>query len=97
MNKKKISLEKFIEGGKEDKKIKRARRRTSYENILLSVIGKIENRESSSRVLLYISPDLENEMIKHCTGTKQGILTYLIQRGLDELKKDGVRVFHELN
>lgn len=94
---KKISLDKFIDGANEDENSKVARKRVSVEHILLSATGKVENRETYSKVLLYILPELEDDMAKYCSGTKQAILTYLVKRGLQELINDNKVVIYEIN
>lgn len=92
-----ISLEKFIEGANEDSNSKKSRKRISTENILLSATGKVEKRESFSKVLLYVLPEIEDDMEKYCSGTKQAIITYLIRRGLDDLIKENKVVIYEIS
>lgn len=82
-----LSLDDFIDGANDLRGAKKARKRTSMKDVLLHATGKLENRSQYSRVLLFLTSDIEDDMSKYCTGTKQAILLYLIRRGLDELIK----------
>lgn len=94
---KSLSLEKFIQGANEDNDSKKSRRRISTEHVLLSATGKVEKRENYAKVLLYLLPEIENDMAKYCSGTKQAIITYLMRRGLDELIKENKVVIYEIS
>lgn len=95
--KKPISVQEFIEGAEGHRDAKKARRRTSTENILLSAAGRTEARKGYSKLLIYLSPDIEEDMEKYCSGTKQAIISYLLRRGLDELIKENKVVIYEIN
>lgn len=95
--KKTLSRDQFIEGAAEDVPEAKSRKRISTENVLLSATGKVEKRENYSKVLLYLLPEIEDDMNKYCTGTKQAIITYLIRRGLDELIKENKLVIYEIS
>lgn len=92
-----ISMQEFIEGAEGHRNAKKARRRVSTENILLSAAGRTEARKGYSKLLIYLSPDIEEDMEKYCSGTKQAIISYLIRRGLDELIKENKVVIYETN
>lgn len=95
--KKEVSLDQFIEGANEEKEAKRARKRTSSQHILLSATGKVEERSKYNRVLFYLPSDINADMDKFCSGTKQAIMTYLLRRGLDELMKENKIVIYEIS
>lgn len=54
---------------------------------LLYATGKIDDRESYSRLLLYLSQDICEKIDMYCMGSKQAILRCLIERGMDEIIK----------
>ena len=93
---KKMSLKQFIRGANNAPEMKTAKRK-SPEKLLLSANGKLDRRSQQwSRVLLYLDPEVEDKMEMYCAGTKQAILTYLINRGLNELIDDDKLVQYEL-
>ncbi len=92
--KKRLSRDEFIEGANRDAPQKKAKKRVS-PHVLLCATGKLETREDCSRILLYLRPDLEEDMEKFCSGSKQAILTYLLRRGLDDLIKERTLVIYE--
>jgi hypothetical protein len=96
-NKKSISLDQFIDGAHDERDAKVARKRTTYDRILLSATGKIEKRNKYTRVLFYLDPDVEEKINTYCSGTKQAVLSYLIKRGLDELIKENKVIVYEIS
>lgn len=93
-----MSREQFIEGATQDPPPeKKSRKKVSMENVLLSANGKLGNRRAYSRVVLYVMPDIDDDMDKYCSGTKQAILTYLIRRGIEDLKKNNKLEIFEIS
>ena len=84
------SLDDFIESANVITKAKEAVKKPSQEDILLSFSGRIdrENECEKKPVLLYLKKDIAIDIESYCHGNKQGIMNYLIRRGLDELIKD---------
>lgn len=84
------SVNEFIEGANVNLHAEEAVKKLSPDDILLSFAGKIdrENECVHKPVLLYLKKDVAADMEKHCHGNKQGIMNYLIKRGLEELIKD---------
>lgn len=54
---------------------------------LLYATSKIEDRESYSPVLLYLSQEIYDKIETYCMGSKQAILRCLIERGMDDIIK----------
>lgn len=85
-----ISINDFIEGGESLKESKEAVPKPVEQDILLSFSGRIDREKECDKkgFLLYLKKDSAYDIDKYCHGSKQGILNYLIRRGLDELIKD---------
>lgn len=84
------SLEDFIDDANKIRNSKEAVKKPSQENILLSFSGRIdrENECEKKPVLLYLKKDISADIEHYCHGNKQGIMNYLIRKGLDELIKN---------
>lgn len=84
------SVNDFIEGANVNIYAKESLKKPSPDDILLSFAGKIdrENECVHKPILLYLKKDVAADIEKYCYGNKQGIMNYLIKRGLDELIKD---------
>jgi hypothetical protein len=89
------TLEEFIEGAKKETTAQIARKRPSKEKILLSIAGRASMESYGKPNLVYIKKDIQNDIDKYCSGSKQSIVNYLLRRGLDELIKNGVLVVEE--
>lgn len=84
------SMDDFIEGGNSLKEAKHAELKPSADNILLSFSGRI-NRENDCEkkgFLIYLKKETALDIDKYCHGSKQGVINYLIRKGLDELIKE---------
>jgi len=79
----------FIEAANVIRKSDEAVKKTSADDILLSFAGRIdrENECVNKPVLLYLKKDVSLDIEHYCHGNKQGIMNYLIRKGLDELIK----------
>lgn len=83
------TLEDFIEGAGKDDKAKKARKRTSREDLLLIASGRNSNLYGHVKPsLIYLSNDIQQDIEKFCSGNKQSIFNYLIRLGLDKLIED---------
>ncbi|HBD7476144.1 TPA: hypothetical protein QH041_003091 [Legionella pneumophila] len=84
------TVDDFIEGANAIVKSKEAEKKPSQEDILLSFSGRIdrENECEKKPVLLYLKKDIALDIENYCHGNKQGIMNYLIRRGLDQLIQD---------
>lgn len=89
------TLEEFIEGANKETTAKKARRRPSRDNLLLSIAGRASMESYGKPSLIYIRKDIQEDIDKHCSGSKQSIINYLLRRGLDDLIKDGVLIVEE--
>lgn len=83
------SLTDFIEGADKIVNSKEAVKKPSQEDILLSFSGRIdrENECEKKPVLLYLKKDISADIDHYCHGNKQGIMNYLLRKGLDEIIK----------
>jgi len=81
----------FIEGAnapREGDKIAKQQRNTS--EVLLSAPNRIDYETGKAKpVLLTLRQDIADDLEKYCHGNKQAIINYLVERGLQELIKDG--------
>ncbi|BCA97178.1 hypothetical protein TUM19329_35390 (plasmid) [Legionella antarctica] len=84
------TVEDFIESANAIINSKEAIKKPSQEDILLSFSGRIdrENECEKKPVLLYLKKDIATDIENYCHGNKQGIMNYLIRKGLDQLIKD---------
>jgi hypothetical protein len=84
------SLDDFIEDANNIIKSREAIKKPSQEDILLSFSGRIdrENECEKKPVLLYLKKDIVSDIEHYCHGNKQGIMNYLLRKGLDELIKN---------
>lgn len=84
------SIDEFIEGANSIVSSKEAIKKPSQEDILLSFSGRIdrENECENKPVLLYLKKDIAYDIDHYCHGNKQGIMNYLLRKGLDELIKN---------
>ena len=87
------TLEEFIEGANKETTAKR--KRPSRENILLSIAGRASMESYGKPSLIYIRKDIQEDIDKYCSGSKQSIINYLLRRGLDDLIKEGVLIVEE--
>jgi hypothetical protein len=83
------SIDEFIENANEIPYSIEAVRKPSADDILLSFAGRIdrENECEKKPVLLYLKKDIALDIELYCHGNKQGIMNYLLRRGLNELIK----------
>jgi len=91
------TLEEFIEGANKETTAKKARKRPSKKDLLLCIAGRASNTSNyyAKASFFYMKKDLQKEIDKHCSGNKQGILNYLLRRGLDELIREGVFIVED--
>jgi hypothetical protein len=89
------TIEEFIEGANTETTARRARKRPSKENLLLSIAGRGSMEDYDKPILIYIKRDIRQDIEKHCVGSKQGIINYLLRRGLDDLIKNKILVVEE--
>jgi len=90
------NVEEFIEAAEKPKRVRVARRQRKKEGVLLSVSGKMDRGiECDKPIRLFIKKDINQDIDKFCTGNKQGIINFLIRKGLDEIIKDGKALFIE--
>lgn len=84
------SLDDFIEDANRIINAREAVKKPSQEDILLSFSGRIdrENQCGKKPVLLYLKKDIASDIEHYCHGNKQGIMNYLLRKGLDELIKN---------
>lgn len=85
------SMDDFIESANIITKSREAVKKTSADNILLSFAGRIDRENDCEKkpVLLYLKKDVVLDIENYCHGNKQGIMNYLLRKGLDELIKNG--------
>lgn len=83
------SVDEFIEDANLIIKSTEAVKKISPDNILLSFAGRIdrENQCEKKPILLYLKKDVMLDIENYCHGNKQGIMNYLLRKGLDELIK----------
>lgn len=83
------TVDDFIESANAITKSREAVKKASPDNILLSFAGRIdrENECEKKPMLLYLKKDITSDIEHYCHGNKQGIMNYLIRKGLDELIK----------
>ena len=93
--KKPSTLEDFIDGANRETTAKKARKRPSKEDVLLSIAGRASMDSYGKPNLIYIRKDVQEDINKHCSGSKQSIVNYLLRRGLDDLIKGGILVVEE--
>ena len=93
--KKPTSIEEFIEGANKETTARKARKRPSKENLLLSIAGRGSMDSYGKPSLIYIRKDIQQDMEKHCSGSKQAIINYLLRRGLDDLIAENTLVVEE--
>jgi hypothetical protein len=89
------TLEEFIEGANKETTAKKARRRPSKENLLLIIAGRASMDSYGKPSLLYIRKDIQEDIDKYCSGSKQSTVNYLLRRGLDDLIKQDTLVVEE--
>lgn len=89
------TLEEFIEGANKETTAKKARKRPSKDNLLLSIAGRASMESYGKPSLIYIRKDIQEDIDKHCSGSKQSIINYLLRRGLDDLIKQGTLIVEE--
>jgi hypothetical protein len=95
--KKPSSIEEFIEGANKETTARKARKRPSKENLLLIIAGRSSSNDYGKPTLLYIKKDIQKDMDKHCSGSKQSIINHLLRKGLDLLIKEKILVVEEEN
>ena len=85
------SMEEFIAGAEDNKKKKEVPFTPSPDQILLSFTGRLDRGKDcdSKGFLVYLKHDNARDIQKHCHGSKQGIIKYLVRRGLDSLIEEG--------
>lgn len=93
--KKPSTLEEFIEGANKETTAKKARKRPSKEKLLLIIAGRASMESYGKPSLIYIRKDIQEDIDKYCSGSKQSIVNYLLRRGLDDLIKQGTLVVEE--
>lgn len=83
------SVDEFIESANTIIHSKEAEKKPSAEEILLSFSGRIDRGNDCEKkaVLLYLKKDVASDIKQYCHGNQQGILNYLLRKGLDELIK----------
>ena len=81
------TVDDFIESANTITKSREAVKKASPDDILLSFAGRIdrENECEKKPILLYLKKDIASDIDHYCYGNKQGIVNYLIRKGLDEL------------
>lgn len=89
------TMEEFIEGADKETTARKARKRPSKENLLLSIAGRGSMEDYDKPILIYIRRDIQQDIEKHCAGSKQGIINYLLRKGLDDLIKNKILVVEE--
>jgi hypothetical protein len=89
------TLEEFIEGANKETTARKARKRPSKENLLLSIAGRASMESYGKPSLIYIRKDIQKDIDKHCSGSKQSIINYLLRRGLDDVIKEGTLIVEE--
>jgi hypothetical protein len=89
------TMEEFIEGANKETTAKKARRRPSKENLLLSIAGRASMDSYGKPSLIYIRRDIQKDIEKHCSGSKQSIINYLLRRGLDDLIQQDTLIVEE--
>ncbi|MGQ3889992.1 hypothetical protein ACQUW5_13300 [Legionella sp. CNM-1927-20] len=84
------TVDEFIEDANNIDNSKEAVKKPSQEDILLTFAGKIDREKECEKkpVLLYLKKDIANDIAHYCHGNKQGIMNYLLRKGLDELIKN---------
>jgi hypothetical protein len=72
-----------------------SRKNPSRKDILLMITGKKSNEIRSIRKVMYFKEEIFNDIEKYCSGSFTPIVNYLIRRGLDDVIKQGIKVFDE--
>ena len=84
------TLDDFIEGANAPREARIAKEKKNLKEVLLSAPGRMAYEEGKATpFLLRLRKDVADEIDKHCHGSKQAIFNYLIQRGLEDLLKEG--------
>lgn len=85
------SVLEFIEDADNVVESKESEVKPSEDSILLSFSGRIDRGNDCDKkgFLLYLKKDTSIDIAKHCHGSMQGILNYLVRRGLDSLMDEG--------
>jgi len=91
------SIEEFIDGANKETTARKARKRPSKENLLLSIAGRSSMDDYGKPTLIYIKKDIQKDIDNHCSGSKQSIINYLLRRGLDLLIKEKILIVEEEN
>jgi hypothetical protein len=83
------SQDEFIDGANTITYAIEAVKKKSSENILLSFSGRIDREHECEKkpVLLYLKKDIASDIDHYCHGNKQGVMNYLLRKGLDDLIK----------
>lgn len=89
------TLEEFIEGANKETTARKARKRPSKENLLLSIAGRGSMDNYGKPSLIYIRKDIQEDIDRHCSGSKQGVINYLLRRGLDDLIQQNTLIVEE--
>jgi hypothetical protein len=82
----KLSYEEFVSGA-ESPKTNPPKKRPKKEEILLSISGKINREDCGKQFHLFLRRSLEEEIERHCLGSRQAIIHYLVEIGLATLKE----------
>jgi len=84
-------VDEFISAANKIEGSKLAKKNISKKDILLSISGRMDRSLECDKktILLHLKKELSRDIDKYCHGNKQAILNYLIQKGLDQLVKNG--------
>ncbi len=94
-NRKPASIDEFIDGANKETTARKARKRPSKENLLLIIAGRSSMDDYGKPTFIYIKKDIQKDIDKHCSGSRQSIINYLLRRGLDVLIKEKILVVEE--
>lgn len=83
------TVDDFIDSANTIIHAKKAVKKPSPDDILLSFSGRIDRERECEKkpVLLYLKKDVASDLKHYCHGNQQGVMNYLLRQGLDELIK----------
>lgn len=95
--KKPTSIDEFIEGANEAPKMKVARKRIKYDDILLYINGRVPKSTNYKRVIFSLPPDLEEDIERFCSGSRQAVFLWLLRSAIEELKRNNKKIVEDIS
>lgn len=83
------SVDEFIEGANQEPLEKQAKKPLNKEDLLLSITSRGNMHEYGKPTYIYLKKDILEDISKHCAGSRQAVINYLLRLGLRSLKEKG--------